>query len=162
MSQKVKIQDGIISYSAADPTLALDFNVAGTINVWGINSPNDGVIASPDTTVLNSKRLDITTGTNSTLNIYENAIGGSLYLNNAQWPAGTTQPHPGMFLGVSDVNKLAYYPFILGNNASDVLTATDLNTLYPTAQTAQCVMGPNVMYYSLGSGQWRKISALPI
>ena len=155
MSQKVKIQDGIISYSAADPTLALDFNVAGTVNVWGINSPIDGVIASPDTTVLNSKRLDITTGTNSTLNIYENATGGSLYLNNVQWPAGTTQPHAGMFLGVSDINKLAYYPFILGNNSSDTLTASQLNSLYPTAQIGQSVIGPTVVYYSIGAGQWR-------
>ena len=162
MGQKVKIQDATINYSSADPTLALDFNVAGSINVWGINSPVDGVIASPDATVLNSKRLDITTGTNSTLNIYENATGGSLYLNNAQWPPGTTQPHPGMFLGVSNVNKLAYYPFILGNNASDTLTAANLNALYPAAQPAQCVLGPTVMYYSLGASQWRKISAPPL
>ncbi len=163
MSQKVKIQDGIISYSAADPVLGLDFNVAGVmsvtnqLNIGAVNTATAGVISMPDGTSTNRGKLDITTGAHSSLNIYENSLGSGLYMNNVQWPSAVTSPYPGMFLGVSAVNQLMYYPFLIGNTNSDILTNAELNALFPSAQVGQNVVGPTMLYYSIGSGEWRRL-----
>jgi len=165
MSQKVKIQDGVIRYSASDPFLALDFNVAGVmsvtnqINVGSIGTAVFGSMSTTDGTATNRGKLDITTGAYSALNIYENALDSGLYFNNVQWPSSINSPLPGMFLGVSDLNQLAYYPFILGQPSSDTLTDAELNVLYPSAQIGQNAVGPTLVYYSIGSGQWRRLGA---
>ena len=163
MPQKIKVQDGVVIYSAADPTIGISMNVAGSmnisnqLNVGSINSSVSGVLSTPDTTTLSAARLDITTGTNNSLNIYENASGGSLFINGAQWPHSTQSPAPGMFVGSSALNQLTYYSFILGTSSSDSLLPADLNATYPLAQIGQVVVGPTIVYYCIGSGQWRNL-----
>lgn len=165
MSQKIKVQDGIISYSAADPTELLDFTVEGSVNVTdelvvgGLNSTNVGNITTGNGTLVTPARLDITTGEYGTINIFQNSVGSRLLLNHIQWPVGTAAIYPGAYVGVTATDQLQYHYFILDTVVSDVLTTTDLNTAYPSITPGQVILGPTVMYYFVGSGEWRLISA---
>jgi hypothetical protein len=91
------------------------------------------------------------------LNIHQHSTGGSLLLNNARWPSGVVQPNPGMFIGVSALNELEYFPFVLGFNNSNTLTNIDLIGLYPSAVTGQSVVAPNVIYSCVGTHLWRAL-----
>ena len=161
MTQKIKVQDGNIVYSNSDPTQPANMTVLGTatvtdeFTVGNINSPIDGVISTGDGTLSSRARLDITTGLYGDLNIYQSPTDGQLFLNNARWPSGATQPIPGMFIGSSALNELEYYKFVIANNPNDSLTSADLIALYPNAQTGQSVVGPTVVYQCVGTNSWR-------
>ena len=165
MSQKIKVQDGTILYSGVpsntNPLGEIDFGVNGQISVsneivvGSVNSPIDGVVSTGNGSALQRARLDITTGAYGDLSIYQSSTDGQLFLNNARWPSGATQPSPGMFLGASALNSLEYYPFTLAYTTNDSLTEADLNLFYPSAQPGQSVAGPTVMYMCVGFGQWR-------
>lgn len=164
MAQKIKVQDGIIAYSASDPTEVLDLTVAGTvtvtneITVGSVNSPIDGVISTGDGTTLDRAQLDITTGDYGDLIIKQSPTGGKLFLNNAQWPTGAEMPQPGMYLGASNLNTLEYLSFALGP-ADDSWTVSMLNSTYPTASAGQFVVGTTVLYMCISEGQWRTLGA---
>lgn len=163
MSQKIKIQDGIITYATPDPTLEIKFNVDGQVNVSSeINVGNDnsapGIITTPDD---NNTDLNITTGTGGHLSINQNA-SGTLSLNNVQWPTGIVSLNPGMYLGATSLNTLDYLSFVIGSNSSDTLTSSQLNALFPSAQPGQVVTGTTVVYYCTGSGQWRTLGATSV
>ncbi len=165
MSQKIKVQDGIISYSAADPTELLDFTVEGSVNITdeltigGLGSVNIGNITTGDGTLSTPARLDITTGEYGTVNIFQNAVNGNLKLNGVNWPAPGAPITEGGYMGVSAPDTLFYHYFIYSSTVSDLLTSADLNSTYTTITSGQIVLGPSVIYYYAGSGQWRLISA---
>ena len=164
MSQKIKVQDGNIQYSGVpsdtNPLGEIDFAVNGQINVsneivvGSVNSPIDGVVSTGNGTALERARLDITTGTYGDLSIYQSPTDGKLFLNNAQWPTGATQPSPGMFLGSTDFNTLEYLSFALGQQ-DDSWTVPMLNATYPDASPGQFVVGTTVLYMCVSTGLWR-------
>ncbi len=164
MAQKIKVQDGIIVYSSADPVQPVDVTVLGNINVTqelmvgsNITGPASALITTVPGTVFTQSILEITTGAYGTINLHQNATGGVLTINGAKWPNSASQPTPGMFLGSSAASTLEYYPFILGMTSSDILTDSELNALYPTAQPGQSAVGPVVVYYAVAPGQWRRL-----
>lgn len=163
MAQKVKIQDGVVRYSSADPALALDFTVDGNATVTNqltlgtIDTlPANGFITTNNGSISSSPILTITTGTYGKVRLLQNSTSGSLTLNEIQWPSGSV--NTGMFLGASSSNILEFYPYVLGYESSDFLTESDLNILYPAAQVGQSAIGPNVVYYVVGALQWRILS----
>lgn len=155
--QKIKIQDGIVSYSASDPDAALAFNVDGQINVTkelnvGDSTDINGIIATPT-----GVDLVIQPGAGGNLSLVQ-GNGAALSLNGMQWPTGAVSPNPGMFLGASALNTLEFYPFVLDSVGSDTLTPTQLNIAYPNIQPGQSVIGPTVVYLCVSTGQWRLLS----
>lgn len=100
MAQKIKVQDGIVVYSTADPSVdPIDFSILGALSVG--NQPlADGIILSPPGT-------DIILAPGKNISLQTTA--GSIVLNNVVWPDGTVTPTPGMYLGVSALNTLQFY-----------------------------------------------------
>jgi hypothetical protein len=167
MAQKIKVQDGNIVYSNTDPTQPVNMTILGDTNVTNqlivgsVNTPADGVISSGDghpatlTSAAYYAKLDIIAGNYGSLNLSQSSFANSLIkINNVQWPAGAVQPAPGMFLGVTNVDKLEYIFQQYAHNPSDSLTTSDLNTLYPNILPCQIVTGITVIYYYVGSGVW--------
>ena len=159
MSQKNKIQDGIVTYSAANPLDLLKFNVNGQLNVSdkltiGKNSLVNGIITSPS-----SVNINVEPGSGANLSLFPGALGGRIRLNNVQWPSGNASPNAGHYLGSSSLNVLEFYPFILAVNPSDTLTVSDLNTEYPTIQPGQSVIGPTTVYMCVAPSTWRILGA---
>lgn len=99
MAQTTRVQDGIITYSATDPSIAMQFNVLGALNV-GNDNTQDGVISTP----LGIDLL-VTTGSNATLSLMA-APNGNLLLNGIAWP--NNAPTEGMYLSVSANNTLQF------------------------------------------------------
>lgn len=154
MTQKIKVQDGNIIYAATDPSYGLNFGINGILSVSeelfvGDQSSTPGVI-----TTVTGQNLTLATGTNGNL-ILQPSGTGSVIINGLQWPNGSLSVTQGSYLGASALNTLQFYSFILAFNSSDTLTVTELNTLYPTIQPGQCVVGPTVVYYCIGASQWR-------
>ncbi len=148
--QKIKVQNGKIVYTTTDPDTDLEFQVSGNVVVTKqVTVGNDDSIDGILTTDAGS--LNITAF--QSLHLEQGA--GALTLNGVQWPDGTVQPNPGMFLGVSAQNTLQYYSFVIAFNGSDVLTESALNTAYPDARTGQSVVGPTVIYQCISAGAWR-------
>lgn len=160
MSQKIKVQDGIITYSAADPALPVNMAIRGNMNI-GLLDTDDAFIGTPNGTSTNAANLGISAGSYGFVSIFENPQGGALYINSAKWPAGNIRPDPGMFLGVSSPGILDYMPFVLGVETSDTLTPTQLNSLYPSAKPGQYVAGSSVVYFCIAPSQWRAAGAQP-
>lgn len=156
MAQKVKVQDGNIVYSAADPAQSVNFGVNGQLNVTkelnvGDDPFADGVITAPP-------NVDLIISTDGTGNLRFES-GASILLNNVVWPDGTVPPVPGMFLGVTSLNNLQFTSFIIGLAPSDNESDAALNILFPTANPGQFAVGPTTIYQSLGSGNWRKLGS---
>ncbi len=163
MAQKIKPQDGIVTYTSPDVLLPVEMNINGQMNVRdsvnvGDDILLDGIISTADGSLINSPNLEITTGAYGSLNIHQHSTGGRLTFNNVQWPPGAIIPNPGMFLGITATNTLEYLPFVLGFNPSDTLTLADLNGLYPSALPGQNVIGTNVIYLCISTGDWRIIA----
>jgi hypothetical protein len=118
MSQKVKIQNGAISYATTNPAYPLTFNIAGQLNV-----------------------------------------SDNLTIGSVSWPASSSPPSPGYFLGASSLNVLEFYPFVLAYNPSDTLSVIDLNILYPTIQPGQKVIGPTTVYECVSASTWRILTS---
>jgi len=155
MAEKVKVQDGVIVYSAADPSQALQFGVAGQLNVSnelnvGTSPAQGGIVSTP-------ANSDLLVSSGRDLFIHQGTTGG-LYLNNVKWPTGGVTPVPGMYVGVTTTNALEYHSFIIGSEASNTLTMAQLNTNYPSAQPGQSVFGPAVIYTCIATSQWRIIA----
>ena len=157
MAQKIKVQDGIIVLSAADPTQDIDVTINGILNVsesaWVANEllvGNNAESAGTITTAPN-ENLIITTGTNGNLNLTPMGI---LVLQGANWPSSPNATQ-GSYLGASATNQLKFYPFVYGYNSSDTLTNDQLNTTYPNIQPGQSIVGPTTMYNCISPGQWR-------
>lgn len=155
MAQQNRIQDGTIVFSAADPTTYdLGFNVLGNANITKAlvvaqDSAFDATIAS-DTGV----DLILTVQPGAPANIrLEPPTGGNVLLNNVAWISNT--PNLGGFIGASSTNVLNYYPFVAGNEVSDTLTVSYLNTTYPNIVPGQFVTGSTVVYLNVGLGTWR-------
>lgn len=152
MAQKITVQDGIVTYSAADPTLSVNVGVEGELNVSqqlnvGDNDLGEGFITTtPDT------NLTIQPGGNGTLALQP---AGPLLMRNAIWPNGIIAPNAGYFLGATGLNTLEYLQFIIATNSSDSLTQSDLNTAYPNAIPGQMVSGPTVIYTCVAANTWR-------
>lgn len=160
MTQQIKVQDGKLVYGNTDPQLPVDVDVIGNVhiqNAFTIGSAifEDATITTADALVAPGADLEITTGTNGSLSIHQNSTGGTLLLNNVQWPTGVVQPVPGMFIGATALNTLEYMPFVIAFNPSDVLTVLDLNNLYPGATPGQSVIGTTVIYQCVGVDDWR-------
>ncbi len=167
MAQRIIVQDGNILYAASDEADWVNFTVAGQVSVTkvlnvGDDPTIDGVLSTPPGSgvdIIISTETDGVTNGNIRL---EPVAGGSIVLNNTAWPDGTTTPNTGMFLGASGVNELQFYSFIFALNGSNSLTSSQLNSTYSAIQPGQVVLGPSVIYYFIGSGLWRLISATPI
>jgi len=154
MTQKIKVQDGNIIYAATDPSYGLNFGINGILSVSeelfvGDQSATPGVI-----TTVTGQNLTLTTGTNGNI-ILQPSGTGSVLINGLQWPSGSLNVTQGSYLGASAPNTLQFYSFILAFNGSDTLTISQLNTLYPTIQPGQSVIGPTVVYQCIGIAQWR-------
>jgi hypothetical protein len=159
MSQKIKIQDGIITYAASNPSDLLKFNVNGQLSVSdeltvGNDPLVDGTITSPP-----GANINIIPGSGANLLLSPGITGGQISINGISWPAGSADPTPGYFLGASALNVLEFYPFVLAYNPSDTLTVSDLNTQYPTIQPGQKVIGPTTVYECVSFSTWRILAA---
>ena len=167
--KKVKVQGNQVLYRTADPTSILDFSIEGVAHVRdairiGQESIEDAIISTPDGGLNSSANLEITTGAYGSLKLHQHSTGGSLLLNNVQWPTGVVEPNPGMFVGASALNTLEYYPFVLGYVGSDTLVSADLNILYPNAVPGQTLVGPTVVYSCVATNVWRtlgEVSTIP-
>lgn len=153
MAQKIIVQDGNIAYTTSDPSTHLvNFDIGGQLNVASnLNVGNDPMSPGIITTS-SGQSLTITTGAGGNLSL---SPSGALLLNGATWPIGSLSVNPGQYLGASGLNTLAFYSFIFAFNGSDTLTISQLNTLYPSIQPGQSVIGPTVSYLCVSSGQWR-------
>jgi len=159
MSQKIKIQDGIITYAASNPLDLLKFNVKGQLNVSdeltvGNDPLVDGTITSPP-----GSNINIIPGPGANLLLSPGLTGGQISINGISWPAGSADPTPGYFLGASALNVLEFYPFVLAYNPSDTLSVIDLNTQYPTIQPGQKVIGPSTVYECVSFSTWRILTS---
>lgn len=163
MAQRIKVQDGRIVYESTDTSYDISMDVKGQMNVTkelnvGDDPLADGIISTPDNSPVD---LIITTNTDgiSSGNLRLQPLG-NIILNNVAWPPASETPVPGMFLGVSSLNNLGFYSFALSPLApNDNLSEIDLNILYPTATIGQFAIGPNVLYFCIGSGEWRTSAA---
>lgn len=156
MAQENRIQDGTVVFSAADPTTYdLGFNVRGNANITKTlvvaqESAFDSTISSATGSDL---ILTIQPGAPANIRL-DPPVGGNVLLNNTAWIDNT--PNLGGFIGASSTNVLHYYPFVVGNEISDNLTTSYLNTTYPNAVPGQMVTGSTVIYSCVGTGSWRK------
>jgi hypothetical protein len=153
MAQKIVVQDGIITYSASDPTESVDFTIKGQTNITKQLNVGDDIFADGLITTQNGVDLEISTTSSGNLKF---TPGGSILLKNVAWPNGTVTPTPGVFIGSSATNVLQYYQFIVATSLSDNLTQSELNSDYPDTQAGQSVLGPTVIYFCAGGGTWRK------
>lgn len=156
MAQKNRVQDGTVVYSTNDPaTYDLGFNVQGNVNVTKAlvvaqSNLSDAKISSSTGTDL---ELTVQPGATANVRIYPPVDGGSVIINNIAWIDNT--PNLGGFIGASSANNLRYYPFVAGNEVSDTLTTSYLNTNYPNIVPGQMVVGSTVVYLNVGLGTWR-------
>lgn len=157
MAHIVKVQDGKIVYAAADPAYIVDFDVVGQMNVSKNLNVGDDLLAGGVITTPDGADLLLETGTGGNLKLQPS---GSILLNNISWPSSGITPTPGMFLGVQSLNNLEFYAFILGSVSSNNATDTELNALYPAAGPGQSAIGPETVYQSLGSGNWRRLGGV--
>ena len=147
MSQRIKVQDGVIVYGPADPSQSLDFTVAGSVSVIG----SGGTTGTITTNI--GEKLQLTTGDGGILSISQGTGTSQLLINNAQWP--TTIPTTGSFIGASASNVLSYLPFVYQSASSDALTVSELNTAYPDIIPGQYVIGPTTVYLCVAPSTWR-------
>jgi len=152
--QKVKVQDGVIRYTATDPTLFVDFSIIGQANVSRQLNIGDDPLAAGNITTPTGIDLNVIPGTGGNLELAVSS-GGVLLINNAAWPSGLVTPDVGMYIGASALNVLEYYPFTLDFTANDALTVPQLNAAYPTIQPGQRVVGPTVIYECVAPSTWR-------
>ena len=152
MTQRFQVQDGKVVFSSTSddnlPTPAVDMLIEGQLQV-GNNDLSNGVItAAPGQSLI----FETSAGGNISLQ----SDTGTLVFNNTSWPS--TQPVPGMFLGVDAVDTLAFQTFFLSPDASsDSLTSSQLNVDYPDAKIGQSVKGPTVVYQCVGLNEWRTL-----
>jgi len=171
MAQKIKVQDGEISYSNTDPSQPAELtvygnaNVTNRINVGSLNTAEPNVITAGDGTASAYAALNIVAGQYGSVNLQQTSATAEsqITINNVQWPSGATlQALPGTFLGSTSLNKLEYLPFIAGSIPNDSLSAAALNSSFAAIQPGQYVLGSTVIYLYVGSGAWRKLSAPPV
>jgi hypothetical protein len=153
MAQRIIVQDGIVSYSTSDPTVDVNVNMSGLLNVTKEISVGNDPLAPGSITTYGAQDLNISAGNNIKI-----APTGSILLNNVAWPSSTSVS-PGAFIGSSAVNTLAYYPFVIAFNGSDTLSNAQLVSAYPTAVVGQSVIGPSTVYQCVASGLWRRLSS---
>ena len=152
--QKITVQGGNILYKSPDPSYQLSVSYDGVVNISNqLNVGNsldiNGLMTTPD-----GLDLIISTGTGGNLKLQPTA---GLLLYNSLWP--TSEINSGMFIGASALNTLEFYSYIIEFNGSDTLLQADLNTLYPSAQPGQYVIGPTVVYMCVGSNLWRVLGS---
>jgi len=156
MTQKIIVQDGNVVYSTSDPAYDVNFGINGHLNVSkevivGQNGLAGGIISTNI-----AEDLTITTGAGGNLKL---SPLGSILLNNVAWPSGPLSVTQGSYLGASNLNTLAFYPFVIAFNGSDALDQTALNLTYPLAQPGQSVIGPTVVYQCVSFNTWRILGA---
>jgi hypothetical protein len=157
MTQINKIQDGTVVFTSTNPAVVdLGFNVVGNASVTKsllVSSANtaDGTIATSTGT-----DLLLTNSPGAPANvILRPAIGGNILLNNVAWLGANVTPGVGGFVGASSNNVLNYYAFVAGNEVSDSLSISYLNTTYPAITPGQMVVGSTVVYLNVGASTWR-------
>ena len=158
MAQKIKVQDGNIVYSSADPlTLDVAFDIKGVLDVTTAVTIGDDPLADGTISTPAGSNVDLILSTNTNVTSGDirlaPALGGNIVLGGTVWP--TTSPTPGNFVAVSAPNVLSYTLLVLGIVGSDTLNNSQLNLLFPTAIPGQSVAGPTVVYQCVSSGQWR-------
>lgn len=158
MVQKVRVQDGNIVYTSTDDNQLINMGIKGNVTVTeqlnvGNNPAADGIIRTAG-----SGNMVLTTVQGG--NIVLAPVGGRVVVNNVLWPSSTT-PYTGSFLGVTSTGVLSYCPFIMGIESVDTLSDAELDIRYPSAIPGQSVLGPNVIYYCVGTAgdKWRIVNA---
>ena len=151
MAYRIKVQDGIISYSATDPDDLVTYDIHGTLNVR--TKINIGEDNSPISTISSTKDIVVNSGSIGAVRLEPDSK--FIFLNGVSWPVGTTGIIPGMYIGASASNTLEYQRFIIGTALSDNETSQTLSSLYPDAQPGQSVSGPSVLYTCVAPSQWR-------
>ena len=87
MAQKVKVQDGNITYTASDPAIDVNFNIIGELNVGSVTTGAGILLAEPGQTLQIKSDTTLEFYTNSTLRLAINA-DGSLNVNGTSGTAG--------------------------------------------------------------------------
>lgn len=166
MAKTIKVQDGYIVYSAADPQYDVNMDVNGVLNVTkelyvGNDTGAAGVITSAlDETTNIGQNLIITTATGTSGNGNLSLIpAGALLLKGYQWPSGVIPATPGCYLGASAYNTLDFYQFTYAYTSDDTLTQSQLNIAYPNISAGQNVVGNTVIYQCISPGIWRTLGA---
>jgi hypothetical protein len=151
MAQKIIVQGGVVSYSNSDPSLDLNLNVAGIINVTKELNVGDNLLAGGTITTPPGQDMHVMTGNAGAFKV-ENT--GPIILHNVSWPDGTVTPVPGMVIGVSALNTLQ---FMVGGAG-----ATTLDQL--TDVTITAVADNNLLSYDSGTGQWvnKPLGLIPV
>lgn len=166
MAQSIKVQDGYIVLSSADPQFDVNVDVKGELNVTkqlfvGNDTSAPGTITSSlDTTTEIGQDLIITTanGLNGGGNL-SLIPSGALILNGYQWPTGSIPATPGSYLGATSSNTLEFLQFTYAYTSNDSMTVSELNTAYPNILSGQNVVGNTVIYQCVSPGVWRTLGS---
>ena len=158
MVQKVRVQDGVIVYTATEDDQPLEMGVRGSVTVT--QSLTVGNDPSAESYIRTQGTGDLVISANLSGSIKLRTDTGGIELNGMKWPVART-PNIGSFLSVAQTGVLNYNEFPIGVVSANTLSSTDLNAQYPTALPGQFVLGPSVLYFCTGltGNRWRIISA---
>ena len=160
MVQKVRVQDGVIVYTATEDEQQLEMGVRGSVTVTKTVTVGDDPNADSYIRTQGSGNLILTTALAGNLHLRTDT--GSVMLNDVRWP-DNRRPAVGTFLSVTSAGALSFTEFAIGVVARDNASAFDLNTQFPVASPGQVVLGPSVIYLCVNpagsSSKWRRIPA---
>jgi hypothetical protein len=164
MVQRVKVQDGLIVYSSADPANEVEVDINGRLQVdtivnVGTDPTLDGLVTTPGT-----GNLILSAGAGGNVNI--KPTSGNIFINDIQWPDGSVPATPGMYIGVSANNVLQFMPGSGGGSttltatqvaygsSTDTVTSSSTFTYDETTTTLSVgTPGSGIGYVSADSGQ---------
>ena len=158
MVQKVRVQDGVIVYTATEDNQPLEMGVRGSVTVT--KSLTVGNDASAESYIRTRGTGDLIISANLSGSIKLSTDTGGIELNGMKWPASST-PNIGSFLSVAQNGILKYTEFPIGVVSANTLSSTDLNARFPAALPGQFVLGPSVLYFCTGltGSRWRIVAA---
>ncbi len=140
MAQRVVVQDGKVLYVTSDPlSLDMDFNISGQLAVTKQVNVGDDILAAGLIETPPGSGVDLIIRSHNDGSAFGNikldseTDGGRIVLNNVLWPDGTVPPVVGMYLGVSALNTLQFYPLPVGSTpAYELQTSGNSQVVFDT------------------------------